>query len=375
MSVVRGARGGGGRDELGASGGPGGISGAVGASGAGPVGGVITNKPSVSGTSATRASTDLLRFATRRALELVATLLAASFLIFSAVYLAPGRPETFLLGGRSATPEALAAIRAHYHLDDPFPVQYWRWLTQMAHGDFGTSIQYRAPVLHLITARLPGTLMLIGMAAVLVVLLGIGAGWLSVRRPGGAVDQAVLVLTSVAVGTPSFVAAIVLIWVFSVRLGWFPSIGSGSGFFDMAYHLTLPALALSLYWVGTLARVTRAAMLAELSKEHVAVARSRGIPERIVLRRHVFRNAAGGIATMSGLTITGLVVSTVLVESAFGLGGIGAFLDTSVSVKDFPVVQAISLLIVGLFVAVNLVVDLTYPLLDPRVRLGTRNSA
>jgi peptide/nickel transport system permease protein len=317
----------------------------------------------------------LWRFAARRAAELAVTLLAASFLIFSAVYLAPGRPETFLLGGRSATPEALAAIRAHYHLNDPFPVQYWRWLTQVAHGDFGTSIQYRAPVLNLITARLPGTLMLIGMAAVLVVLLGIGAGWLSVRRPGGVVDQAVLVVTSVAVGTPSFVAAIALIWVFSVRLGWFPSIGSGSGFVDMGYHLTLPALALSLYWVGTLARVTRAAMLAELSKDHVAVARSRGIPERIVLRRHVFRNAAGGIATMSGLTITGLVVSTVLVESAFGLGGIGAFLDTSVSVKDFPVVQAISLLIVALFVAVNLVVDLTYPLLDPRVRLGARNSA
>ena len=116
-------------------------------------------------------------------------------------------------------------------------------------------------------------------------------------------------------------------------------------------------------------------MLAELSKDHVAVARSRGIPERTVLRRHVLRNAAPGIATMSGLTITGLVVSTVLVESAFGLGGLGAFLDTSVSVKDFPVVQAISLLIVTVFVAVNLVVDLIYPLLDPRVRLGARNSA
>jgi peptide/nickel transport system permease protein len=318
---------------------------------------------------------EVWRFAARRAAELAVTLLAASFLIFSAVYLAPGRPETFLLGGRSATPEALAAIRAHYHLDGPFPVQYWHWLTQMAHGDFGTSIQYRAPVLGLITARLPGTLMLIGMAAVLVVVLGVGSGWWSVRKPGGPVDSGVLVATSVAVGTPSFVAAIVLIWVFSVRLGWFPSIGSGSGFFDMGYHLALPALALSLYWIGTLARVTRAAMLAELSKDHVAVARSRGVPERTVLRRHVLRNAAPGIATMSGLTITGLVVSTVLVESAFGLGGLGAFLDTSVSVKDFPVVQAISLLIVTVFVAVNLVVDLIYPLLDPRVRLGARNSA
>ncbi|GAA1960010.1 ABC transporter permease [Catenulispora subtropica] len=318
---------------------------------------------------------EIWRFGVRRAFELAATLLTASFLVFSALYLAPGKPETFLLGGRSATPEALAAIRAHYHLNQPFLLQYRRWLTQMVHGDFGTSIQYRSPVLDLIGARLGQTLLLIAMAALLVAVLGIGSGWLAVRRPGGFVDRGVLVVTSVAVGTPSFVAAIGLIWVFSVRLGWFPSIGAGTGFFEMVYHLTLPALALSLYWVGTLSRVTRAAMLAELAKDHVAVARSRGIADGAVMRRHVFRNAAAGIATMSGLTITGLVVSTVLVESAFGLGGIGAFLDSSVAVKDFPVVQAISLLVVTVFVAVNLVVDLTYPLLDPRVRLGARNTA
>jgi peptide/nickel transport system permease protein len=311
------------------------------------------------------------RFLIRRLIELTVTLAAASFLVFGAVYLAPGKPETFLLGGRSASPEALAAIRAHYHLDDPFLVQYLKWLGGMVHGDFGRSIEYKSPVLGLIASRLPSTLMLIALSAVLVAVLGIGLGWISARRAGRAADSAVLVGTSVAVGTPSFVAAIVLIWLFAVKLGWYPTTGSGSGFGDMLHHLTLPALALALYWVGVLSRVTRSAMLAELDKEHVAVAVSRGIPERTVIRRHVFRNALGGIATMSGLTISGLVISTVLVESAFGLNGIGAFLDTSVSVKDFPVVQAVSLLIVALFVFVNLVVDLCYPLLDPRVRLGT----
>ncbi|GIG61602.1 ABC transporter permease [Longispora fulva] len=315
----------------------------------------------------------IIRFLIRRLLELTGTLVAASFLVFGAVYLAPGKPETFLLGGRSATPEAKAAIRAQYHLDDPFLVQYYKWLGQVLTGDLGRSVQYRRPVLGLIEARLPSTLLLIAMALVLVVVFGIGLGWLSALR-GGATDKAVLVGTSVAVGTPSFVAAIVLIWLFSVSLGWFPSTGSGAGLADMVYHLTLPATALALYWVGVLARVTRTTMLDEMGRDHVTVARSRGIGESAVIRRHVFRNALGGIATMSGLTVSGLVVSTVLVEAAFGLGGLGNLLQSSVSVKDFPVVQAISLLIVALFVVVNLVVDLTFPLIDPRVRLGARST-
>ncbi|MGY0235965.1 ABC transporter permease [Longispora urticae] len=315
----------------------------------------------------------ILRFLIRRLLELTGTLVAASFLVFGAVYLAPGKPESFLLGGRSATPEARAAIRAQYHLDDPFPVQYYKWLGQVLTGDLGRSVQYRSPVLGLIEARLPSTLLLISMALVLVVVFGIGLGWISALR-GGATDSAILVGTSVAVGTPSFVAAIALIWLFSVTLGWFPTTGSGEGFFDMVYHLALPSTALALYWVGVLARVTRTTMLDEMGRDHVTVARSRGLAESTVIRRHVFRNALGGIATLSGLTVSGLVVSTVLVEAAFGLGGIGDLLQSSVAVKDFPVVQAISLLIVALFVLVNLVVDLAFPLIDPRVRLGTRRT-
>ncbi|MFF4771470.1 ABC transporter permease [Microtetraspora fusca] len=312
-------------------------------------------------------------FLTRRLAGLAATLVAASFLVFGALYLAPGSPETFLLAGRAANPEALAAIRAQYHLDDPFLIQYVKWLGQMVTGDLGQSVQYRSPVLGLIEARLPGTLLLIAMSALLVVLFGVGLGWISAVR-GGATDSAVLVGTTVALGTPSFVAAIVLLWLFSVKLGWFPTIGGGQGLADMIYHLTLPSVALSLYWIGVLTRVTRTSMLDELGREHVEVARSRGIPERAVIRRHVLRNALGPISTMSGLTVSGLVISTVLVESAFGLGGLGEFLARSVSVKDFPVVQAISLLIVALFVVVNLVVDLLYPLIDPRVGYGARGA-
>ncbi|MBB5084110.1 ABC transporter permease [Nonomuraea endophytica] len=316
----------------------------------------------------------IARFVLRRLLELALTLVAASFLVFGAVHLAPGRPETFLLGGRAASPEALAAIRAQYHLDDPFFLQYLKWAGGVLTGDLGRSMQYRSPVLGLIEARLPSTLLLITMAAVLVVVLGIGLGRLAAVG-GPATDSAVLVGTSVALGTPSFVAAIGLLWVFSVQLGWFPTIGSGDGLPDMIYHLTLPSLALALYWTGWLARVTRGAMKDQLALEHVTVARSRGLPERLVIRRHVLRNALGPVATVSGLTLSGLVISTVLVEAAFGIGGLGALLESSVQVKDFPVVQAITLLVVALFTVTNLIVDLCYPLVDPRVRLGVRSDA
>ncbi|GGT19362.1 ABC transporter permease [Nonomuraea spiralis] len=316
----------------------------------------------------------MARFLVRRLLEAAATLTAASFLVFGAIYLAPGRPETFLLGGRAASPQALAVIRAQYHLDDPFLLRYLKWAGRVLTGDLGRSMQYRSPVLGLIEARLPSTLLLITMAAVLVTILGVGLGRLAAVR-GGAADSAVLVGTSVALGTPSFVAAIGLLWVFSVQLGWFPTIGSGDGLPDMIYHLTLPALALALYWTGWLARVTRSAMRDQLVLDHVTVARSRGLPEPLVIRRHVLRNALGPVVTVGGLTISGLVISTVLVEAAFGIGGLGALLESSVQVRDFPVVQAITMLMVALFTLTNLIVDLCHPLVDPRVRLGARNDA
>ncbi|WP_433359557.1 ABC transporter permease [Streptosporangium sp. CA-115845] len=316
----------------------------------------------------------IVRFLVRRLLETASSLVAASFLVFGALYLAPGSPETFLLGGRAAGPEALAAIRVQYHLDDPFVVQYVKWAGGVVTGDLGRSMQYRSPVLGLIEARLPSTLLLVTMAAVLVVFFGIGLGRLAAVR-GGVADSAVLVGTSVALGTPSFVAAIGLLWVFSVQLGWFPTIGSGSGLGGMIYHLALPSIALALYWTGWLARVTRSAMLDQFGLEHVTVARSRGLPERAVIRRHVLRNALGPIVTVSGLTLSGLVISTVLVEAAFGIGGLGALLESSVQVKDFPVVQAIALLVVALFTLTNLIVDLCHPLVDPRARLGARSGA
>ncbi|MFF7300078.1 ABC transporter permease subunit [Streptomyces sp. NPDC008265] len=315
-----------------------------------------------------------VRFAARRLAEMAATLLAASFVVFGALYLAPGNPASFLLAGRSASPEALAAVNAQYHLDDPFFVRYFRWLGDTAQGDFGRSITYRTDVSRLLADRLPTTLLLITMSLVVVVAAGLFLGRLAAVR-GGATDSAVLVTTTFAVGTPSFVAAVLLQGLFAVRLGWFPSSGAGDGLADRLWHLTLPAIALALYLVGMLARVTRSAMLEALDSEHVTVARSRGVPERQVVRRHVFRNSLGTVLTTGGLIVSTLLVCTILVETAFSVGGIGQLLELSTTTKDFPTVQAISLIIVALFMAVNLLVDLLLPLVDPRVTLGSRSAA
>ncbi|WP_327301103.1 ABC transporter permease [Streptomyces goshikiensis] len=317
---------------------------------------------------------NFLRFAVRRLAEMAATLFAASFVVFGAMYLAPGSPASFLLAGRSASPEALAAINAQYHLNDPFLVRYFRWLGDVVQGDFGRSITYRTDVSRLLADRLPSTLMLVAMALVVVVVVGLVLGWISSVR-GGATDSAILVTTTFAVGTPSFVAAVLLQGLFAVKLGWFPSGGAGEGFGDMLWHLTLPALALALYLIGMLARVTRSAMLEALDSEHVTVARSRGVPEQQVIRRHVFRNALGTVLTTGGLIVSTLLVCTILVETAFSIGGIGQLLELSTTTKDFPTVQAISLIIVALFMIVNLIVDLILPLVDPRITLGSRRSS
>ncbi|MER5878347.1 ABC transporter permease [Streptomyces sp. NPDC060235] len=315
-----------------------------------------------------------LRFAVRRLVEMAATLLGASFVVFGAVYLAPGDPASFLLSGRSASPQALAAVKAQYHLDDPFLVRYVDWLGDVVRGDFGRSITYRTDVSRLLADRLPTTLLLVGMALAVVAVIGLALGWIAAVR-GGRTDSTVLVGTTLAVGTPSFVAAVLLQGLFAVKLGWFPSGGAGDGFADELRHLTLPAVALALYLIGMLARVTRSTMLEALDSEHVTVARSRGVPERQVVRRHVFRNSLGTVLTTGGLIVSTLLICTILVETAFSIGGVGQLLELSTTTKDFPTVQAISLIIVALFMAVNLIVDLLLPVVDPRIALGTRSTS
>ncbi|MFF5242894.1 ABC transporter permease [Streptosporangium sp. NPDC000095] len=303
----------------------------------------------------------------RRLLALVLVMLATSVVIFGAMYLAPGSPESFLARGNSVTADTLRAIRAQYNLDDPFPQRFVSWLGGLLTGDFGQSLQFRQPVGGLIASRIPTTLALVAYASVLILLSGVLLGVLAaVRR--GTVDAVAIIGTTVAMGTPAFVVAIGLTSLFAVTLGWFPAFGAGEGLWDRIWHLTLPAIALALSSVALVARATRSSMLTELGKEYVETARVRGMPERRIIWRHVFRNAMAPVVTLAGLVVSGLLVTTTLVETAFGLNGMGSLLVQSVNAKDFPVTQAIVLIIVAVFALSNLLVDLLYPLIDPRVR-------
>ncbi|EFL18865.1 ABC transporter permease [Streptomyces sp. C] len=317
----------------------------------------------------------MTRYLVGRLLGLVTVLFVTSLVVFGSIHLAPGDPVSFLLHGRPATPEAVSALRSQYHLDDPLPVQYAKWLGGVLRGDFGRSAQFHQDVTALIGARLPGTALLVGYAALLVAVLGVSGGILAALRPG-LPDRAVLIGTGVATATPSFVTAIALVSLFSVQLGWFPGPGgTPAGFSDRLYHLTLPAFALALTFAGMLARVTRSAMLDELGREHVEVAHARGVAPRTVVRKHVLRGALGPVVTVGGTMLAGLLISTSIVETAFDVPGLGSLLVQSVTAKDFAVVQAITLLSVAAFVLVNLAVDLLAPLIDSRLSLHGEGSS
>ncbi len=312
-----------------------------------------------------------LAFIGRRLAMLVASLLVASFVIFGALYLAPGNPIAALSGGRSLPPSSLRVLEARYHLNQPFFAQYWYWLDNALHGNLGIAIALRENVTTLIASRVWTTAGLVLYASVIILVLGIGMGVLAGLRPG-VVDTSVLVTSAISAAIPSFVAAIVLIALFAVKLGWFPALGNGTDFVSNLRHFTLPALALALSSLAIVARVTRSAIREESDREHVQTAISRGIPRRQLVRRHILRNAAIPITTISGITIASLIAVAAVVETAFSLNGLGAYLVASAQDKDLAVVQGISLVLVSAFVVINVAVDLAYAVLDPRVALGSR---
>ncbi|MFF7791852.1 ABC transporter permease subunit [Streptomyces sp. NPDC007991] len=297
----------------------------------------------------------------------LATILCASFLLFALLGLAPGDPVAQLLGPH-ASDAARAATRSRLGLDDPLPVRYWHWLTGALHGDLGTSLTYRQPVSDLLAPRLLTTFLLVGMSAVLILLAGLLLGGIGGTSPRW--RPLVNALTGLGIAVPAFVATTILIAVFAVNLGWFPTSGAGSGFTDRLWHLVLPAVALSIGYAAYLAQLTSSAIGEEAGAEHVLTGRGRGLPRALIFRRHILRNAALPILTASGLTMAGLVAGSVVVEPAFGIDGIGSLLIKSVSAKDYPVVTAVSALIVTVFVVVTTLLDAGQHLLDPRLRKG-----
>jgi peptide/nickel transport system permease protein len=295
-------------------------------------------------------------------------LIIVSFLVFSLLSLAPGDPAKILLGPVNPSPSALAKIREEFHLNEPWLTQYRLWVTDALHGDFGRSIRSGQPVTQALKERLPVTFLLAVYSFALTVLIAIPLGLLAGVRRGTRVDQAVTVSSLLGLSAPSFAVSILLIYTFAIWLGWFPTFGNGEGLIDRLYHLTLPAIAMAIGQIAIVARQVRAATMDVAQQDYVTFARARGTSSSIVMRSYILRNAALPVITVAGLVFAYALTGAVLIESAFGLQGLGALLVQSVTAKDLPTVQALALLTAALVLVTNLVVDVSYFLLNPRLR-------
>ena len=316
----------------------------------------------------------MLRYILRRLAGAAVVLTLLSFLVFSLLYLVPGDPVKILVGTRRLTPEVRQAVTARYGLDEPLVVRYWHWLTRAVTGDFGDSVRSATPVTDVLASRVSLTAWLTIGAFILAVAVGIPLGIAAARRRGSWVDRTIVGWSVVGVSAPGFALGLVLLYVFGLMLGWFPVFGAGTGIADTLWHLTLPVIALATGIVAMLVRITRAAVGAELSQDYVTFARSRGVPHRRITAMYV-RGAALPIITSAGLILGTLFGSTVPVEEAFSLPGLGKLLADSITYKDVPVVQAIALLVAFVIIGVTLIVDIAAFAVDPRQTIGEGRGA
>jgi peptide/nickel transport system permease protein len=315
--------------------------------------------------------TSRIAFVARRIVGLAAVVVLVSFLVFSLLYIAPGSPEQLLLGNaKTVDPATIRAVRAEYHLNGSFVARYLDWAGAALRFDFGRSIRTSEPVTQGIGQRLGLTAQLAGLAFVVTLLVGIPLGVLAAVRRTRLLDRGVVFFSVVGLSAPAFATGILLLYVFAIRIGWFPTFGEGTGLGDRLLHLVLPAAALALTATGLVVKITRASFVAELEKDYVTFARARGVSVGRLLSRFVLRNAATPIVTAAGLILAYMLAGSVLVEVTFALPGIGALLVDSVSAQDIPMVQGLAMLIAALVVLVNLIVDLVYPLIDPRIVFG-----
>ncbi|WP_396656653.1 ABC transporter permease [Microbacterium sp.] len=302
-----------------------------------------------------------------RVFGMLAVLLVLSVLVFSLMHLAPGDIVKNLLGNRPSSPEAVAAIRAQYNLDDPAWLQYLKWLGGFVTGDLGQSIRLQVPVADAISQRLGITLALCAVAFVLALAVAVPLGVHSAVRAGGWADRSASGLAIVGLSAPTFAVGLLLLYVFAYYLPLFPVYGAGTGGLDTLWHLVLPAITLAVGLGAIIVKLTRTAMLRELETDYVTAARARGIPEKAV-RRIALRNAAIPIVTGASLVLTFLVGGTVLAETVYALPGLGTLLQDSVLFKDIAVVQSLTLLVAVVIAVIALLADLAYLLLDPRLR-------
>ncbi|HEX6690565.1 MAG TPA: ABC transporter permease [Burkholderiales bacterium] len=312
----------------------------------------------------------MIRFIARRFLATIPVLGVVAVLVFLMLRLTPGDPAA-ILAGDAASSEQIAAIRASLGLDRSIPVQFAIWLGHLLQGDLGQSYFYKMPVATLIGQRLEPTLALAALTIVFAVLVSIPLGVVAAWRFGGWFDRALMGFSVMGFSVPVFVLAYILIWIVSLQLGWFPVQGYrriADGFWPFLHHLILPSLTLSVIYIALIARVTRASVLEALGEDYIRTARAKGLPELRVLVRHALANAAVPIATVIGIGIAILIGGVVVTESVYAIPGLGRLTVDAVLARDFPTVQAVILFFSFVYVLVNLLIDLSYVFLDPRIR-------
>ena len=314
----------------------------------------------------------MLAYTLRRLLLAVPVMLIVATGVFLLLRLTPGDPAGIILGP-DATEERRLELRRQLGLEDPLPVQYVRWLAKAARGDLGQSIFLNKPVTAAILERAQPTLLLTIMALLVALLIGLPTGMIAAQHRGSWIDLATMSVAMVGIAMPTFWLGLNLIFLFAVTLRWLPVAGYeplSAGPWASIRHLILPALTLGVAQGALLARMTRSMMLQTLSQDYVRTARAKGLAERAVVIRHALRNAAIPLLTVIGLSFAALMGGAVVTEQIFTLPGVGRLLIQAIGRRDFPLVQGTVLVIAALYVLINLLVDLLYAVVDPRIRHG-----
>jgi len=312
------------------------------------------------------------RFLLRRLAQVVPTLFFVSILIFGLQQLLPGDPA-IALAGEDRDPNVVAYLRAKFHLDEPLPVRYWYWLSGVLHGDLGDSVRIQKPVMELILEKLPVTIQLAVMAMLIALAIGITAGVISAVKKDTWLDYAANVFALWGLSTPNFWLGILLILLFAVQLGWLPASGYVSPFEDLKANLAamiMPAFVLGNAIAAVLMRHTRSAMLQVLSSDYVRTARAKGLDERVVILKHALRNALTPIVTLGALELGTLLSGAVLTEQVFTIPGFGKLIVDAVFNRDYAVVQGVVLFTATAYITLNLLADVAYVLIDPRIRVS-----
>lgn len=310
----------------------------------------------------------LAAYVVRRLLQLVPIALGVTILVFFLIHLVPGDPARTILGNQ-ATPHRIALVRHEFGLDRPLLVQYRKFMGRLVHGDLGSSLFYSVPAGRLVLQRLPVTLWLIAFGTLLSVLIAVPLAVIAATKRNRWPDQVVRAVPLVGLGFPPFWLGIMLLLVFGLHLGrGFPVGGYGSGFLGHVHSMFLPGLTVALGIAPILIRSLRASLLEVLDSDYVITARSKGIPERRLVRRHALRNAVISTVSVLGVNIAFLVGATLVIEQVYALPGIGQLMINSIFQRDFPVVQAVTLVFAVMVVLVYLATDVVHALLDPRVR-------